>query len=106
MYGTQNYGFTSAEMKYLPVRPIQRRRNKLVSKKQFVVALVLAGLFLAAFAVDMLHLTQSRIGAEVAHAEVIHQNDYYCEQIKNGSMRLKEENPALKSLCAKWGVAL
>lgn len=108
MNGTHtNHGLNAFEMKHFPIRAIPRKQVRLVTKKQLITALVLAIIVLAAMAVDALHLTPERIGAEVANAEVIHQNDYYCNQIKEqGDHLLIERGNAITELCASWGVDL
>lgn len=70
--------------------------------------LLIAGLvlFVLAYAYQALALTPEYLGAEVAHAEEIHQNDYYCERIKRGYYPNAGSSAAIEALCAKWGVNL
>lgn len=85
---------------------MRRVRKDHGGDKFWQIFFVLMVLFALAFAVDVFHLTDERIGAETAHAEEIHQNDYYCEQIKQGSAQVRGAEGSLAELCAKWGVQL
>lgn len=85
------------------------RRNEVrrdYSKKRWRWLVVLLVIFALAWAYQALALTPEYLGAETARAEEIHQNDYYCQQIKDGKTRVIGAEGSLAELCAKWGVAL
>ena len=84
--------------------PWERRTR--AKKRDLRWLAVLLVLFALAFAYQALALTPENLGAETAHAEEIHQNDYYCQQIKDGKTRVIGAEGSLAELCAKWGVAL
>lgn len=95
------------EMEHVPLkRFIQRRKKEEVQSRRLDVALAILALagavILFAYLVERPH-----IGVETAHAaEPVHQNDYYCQLIKDGNMKVVGERGNLEALCAKWGVNL
>lgn len=101
-----NYGFpseTAPERKYL-------RNNTRESKDLFgwflffiaVLSLLLMGMITEKLAIDPFIRT-----VHASEPEVIHQNNWYCEHIKNGyypTIVGSSTPSALQDLCAKWGV--
>lgn len=93
------YGLTAREMQYLPVRHVRTQRGVAILDVA-ILAILLAvsiGLVVSIFLLPR---------TEHAEAAEIHQNDYYCERIKEGSARVVNPEGSLVELCAKWGVAL
>ena len=94
-------------MGYIPTSTIKKDYSKR-GRTPFVLLLATVVLFALAYTFQAVYLTDARLGAETAHAEEpekIHQNDYYCQQIINGSMRVNPQEVSanqLLQLCAQY----
>ena len=102
-----NHSLSAREIDLFPIRPIPRKRNHLVSTRSLTIAFWLGLALLIGLAVNVFHLTPERIGVETVQAaevEEVHQNDYYCNEIKEkGDHLLIERSNDINELCKQWG---
>lgn len=97
-----------SEMFYPHERRSYTLRRGYSRRTNWLLWIALAIVLVLGFAVDNFHLTDERIGAETANAaEVgeIRQNDYYCNQIAKGAMRIDPKEVSaneLLALCAQY----
>lgn len=78
-------------------------RVEKVSNAGYIVIAILLTLFMIAFFVD--NFTGATTIARAAEPEVIHQNDYYCQVIKETGEDVKGAGD-LVQLCKSYGVNL
>lgn len=86
-------------------RDYKRLAEKPVVSGSWVVVAILVTIFAVAFVLD--NLTGLTTVARAAEPEVIHQNDYYCQQIKDTGEEVKgTTDQQLVKLCKSYGVSL
>ena len=97
------HSLSKREMKYLPVRrdySQEKNLNRLAVLIFAAILTLLLGLTVERFVIDPM-LTPETVHA----AEVIHQNDYYCEAIIRGEMKVNPNEVTanqLLALCAQY----
>ena len=82
-------------------KPLLRKRKK---RDYSVTIMLLLLALIAALLVDMFWLTPSRLAGTAHAAEVIYQNDHYCELVRTGEKQVVGAEGSIEELCAEWGV--